>query len=292
MTAKLETLDGRPVLRFERTVKHPPAKVWRAITKPEELAAWFPATVDLTLEPGTAMRFTFPDEAPVDGSTTGEVLEVDPPNTFAFRWNNDILRFELSPTTDGCLIRFSQVLGGGRITAGRNAIGWEVCLNALDARLNGHDFTQPTEWLLPMETYIREFGLDEGTLDGNRITFTRDLVWKPAADVWALLTEDSTPKTGDEPPPRATNPHVPIEPLTTVDPPHVLTYGPVRWEIIHDPDEGTRVELTHDLPEDADAPTTMAAWHVHLELFFAATFGDIRCPWPEDRTEDLRKHYA
>jgi uncharacterized protein YndB with AHSA1/START domain len=292
MSAELETVDGWAVLRFERTLRHPPAKVWRAITEPGELAAWFPAAVELDLAPGAAMRFTFPDQAVVDGTSTGEVLEVDPPKVFAFRWKDDVLRFELAPLGDGCLLRFSQVLGGGRITAGRTAVGWDVCLRALEARLAGREFEQPSEWLAPMEAYIREFGLDGGTLEGDRVRFARDLVWKPAADVWALLVEDSPPAVGGEPPVRATNPHVPVEPLTVVEPPHVLAYGPVRWKILHDPEEGTRVELTHDLPPDLDPATALAAWHVQLELLFAATFGEIRCPWPEDRVETLREHYA
>ncbi|MEO6090695.1 MAG: SRPBCC family protein [Umezawaea sp.] len=292
MNAKLETVDGRPVLRFERTVGHPPAKVWGAITEPGELAAWFPAAVELDLVPGAAMRFTFPDQAPVSGISDGEVLEVDPPKVFAFRWNDDVLRFELEPDGDGCLLRFTQVLGGGRITAGRNAIGWDVCLEALAARLDGREFTQPSEWLAPMEAYVREFGLDEGTLEGDRVRFVRDLVWKPAADVWALLVEDSSPVVGGEPPVRATNAHVPVEPLTVVEAPHVLAYGPVRWEVVHDPEAGTRVELTHALPAGADAATALAAWHVQLELFFAASFGEVRCPWPEERVGELREHYA
>ncbi|MCS7481075.1 SRPBCC family protein [Umezawaea endophytica] len=292
MSAKLETVDGRPVLRFERTVKHPVAKVWRAITEADHLAVWFPASVDLELIPGAAMRFTFPDQAPVDGSSTGEVLEVDPPEVFTFRWNNDVLRFELSSIDDGCLIRFTQVIGGGRIAAGRNAVGWDVCLDALDALLDGRGFEGPSGWLGPMEGYIREFGLDVGSLEGRLVRFVRDLVWRPAADVWALLVEGSEPAVGGEPSVRAVNGYVPAEPLTVVEAPRVLAYGAVRWEIVHDPEEGTRVELTHDLPVGADAASVLAAWHVHLELFFAATFGEIRCPWPEDRVEKLRERYS
>jgi Activator of Hsp90 ATPase homolog 1-like protein len=33
-------------LRFVRYLPHPPAKVWRALTEPEHLAAWFPTTID------------------------------------------------------------------------------------------------------------------------------------------------------------------------------------------------------------------------------------------------------
>jgi hypothetical protein len=70
--------------------------------------------------------------------------------------------------------------------------------------------------------------------------------------------------------------------------------GRVRWEITHDPQLGTRVELTQTLPTRAAEfrATALAAWHVQLELFFAATHGAIRYPWPQERTEELRKRYT
>jgi len=122
-------IDGRPVLRFERQLAHPPAKVWKAITDPAEMAHWFPAAVDFPgavdteLKPGATMRFTFPDAAPLDTTGEGEILEFDPPKVYAFRWNTDVLRFELVPDGSGCRLVFSQTLGGGwvgRLAAGRS----------------------------------------------------------------------------------------------------------------------------------------------------------------------------
>ena len=68
----------------------------------------------------------------------------------------------------------------------------------------------------------------------------------------------------------------------------------MRWVFAHDPEVGTSVELTQSVPARlADVRAiALAAWHVHLELFFAATHGEIRCPWPEERTEKLRAIYA
>jgi uncharacterized protein YndB with AHSA1/START domain len=39
----LETIDGRPALRIERRLAHTVARVWRAVTEPDELAQWFVA---------------------------------------------------------------------------------------------------------------------------------------------------------------------------------------------------------------------------------------------------------
>ena len=83
---------GTAVLVLERRYPHPPELVWRAVTEPAELAHWFPARVELRLEPGAPIRFRMADEGEDDPHTTGEVLEVDPPRRFAFRWDTDVLR--------------------------------------------------------------------------------------------------------------------------------------------------------------------------------------------------------
>src|SRR5215211_7251136 len=45
MSGTLETVDGRPALRFERRLAHPVERVWRAVTDPDEMPAWFPSGV-------------------------------------------------------------------------------------------------------------------------------------------------------------------------------------------------------------------------------------------------------
>ena len=49
--------DGRPTVRVERAYPHPIETVWRAVTTPEHLGAWFPSPVELDLRPGGKMRF-------------------------------------------------------------------------------------------------------------------------------------------------------------------------------------------------------------------------------------------
>ncbi|OLF19451.1 SRPBCC family protein [Actinophytocola xanthii] len=306
--ATLRMIDGEPVLRFERRFRHPPAKVWRAVTEPAELAHWFPAAVEAEPRPGAPMRFTFPDEAVVDGEWDGEVLEYDPPKVYMFRWEQDVLRFELLPDGEGCLLVFTQTVGGGwvgRLGAARNAAGWDNCLALLVARLDGTPALADQVAFPSIERYVEEFGLGEGeirtTKDGLELHFARDLVWKPPAQVWSALTEDVDP--ADEPPARAVNPHVPAGRVTTADAPNELAYewlhegrpaGTVRWRIVSDEKLGVRVELTQTLPAALSERRAqlLAAWQVHLELFFAAVHGDVRCPWPAERTARLTERYS
>ncbi|KAB2344703.1 SRPBCC family protein [Actinomadura rudentiformis] len=300
--ATLQTINGEPTLRFERRLKHPPAKVWRAVSDPAEMAAWFPAKVEAELRPGAPMRFIFPEEAVVDGTWDGEVLEVDPPKVFMFRWNSDVLRFELIPDGDGCLLVFTQTIGGGSVgllAAGRTAAGWDTCLDELAARLDGHSVTPPTDWAGRIARYVDGFGLGDGAVrqvdGGYELHFARDLVWKPVDEVWRVLVEDATPEVGGEPPLRATNEHALAGKIIQVEAPRLLEYetaraGSVRWEIFSDPALGVRVELTHTV--DEPRPEVLAAWHVQLDLFFRATQGETDICWPEDRFKQVTGRYA
>lgn len=227
---------------------------------------------------GAPIRFVFPEEAPLDSGASGEVLEFDPPKVFAFSWNLDVLRFELLPDGDGCLLMFTQTIGGGGI-----------------GRLDGTEPPPPPDWLPEMERSIERFGLAEGsaheTAEGYELRFARDLAWKRAAEIWQLPTDGTgdAVEPGGPAPRRATHGHLAPGRVTTVSAPHVLEYewlhdgtpaGRVRFEMVADPEQGTRVELTQTLPAAlahlrAELP---AAWHVHLELFFAATFGDAHRP--------------
>jgi uncharacterized protein YndB with AHSA1/START domain len=267
--ATLTYVNGEPTLRFERLLRHSPAKVWRAITNPTELKHWFPAEVETELRPGTPMRFTFPEEAVVDGSWDGEVLEVDEPKVFMFRWNEDVLRFELVPKPEGCLLVFTQTVGGGHIGllgAGRTAAGWDSCLAHLVAQLDETEPPEQPDWLAPMTHYIEKFGLNNGTTvsteDGQEVRFARDLVWKPPADTWQTLTTSMA------------NGVLPKGRVVREEPPHVLEYeweqDTVRWEFLSDPKLGERVELT---VRTEDPEQALAAWRAHLEKFFAATMG-------------------
>lgn len=281
--ATLSYVNGEPTLRFERRLAHAPTKVWRAVTDPAEMAHWFPAAVEAEPRPGAPMRFVFPEEAVVDGAWDGEVLEVDEPKVYMFRWNADVLRIELIPDGDGCRLVFTQTLGGGRVgflAAGRTAAGWDTCLDVLAARLDGTTAPHREDWLTPMAHYIAKFGLDEATVDGDGARFSRDLVWRTPADSWPVLTAGID--GGMVPPGR----------VVRADEPRVLEYawqgGTARWEFVSDPTLGERVELTLGGPAD---PATLATWHHHLELFFAAVLGSPK-DWSPDRVAELTKHYA
>ena len=115
----LETIDGRPALRFERQLEHSVERVWRAVSVPAELERWFPAAAEWT----PAVGETF--EA---GGMTGEVTEVDEPHRLAWTFNGEHYSFELSAQDGGCLLVFIHVFDD-RTRAAQTAAGWDDLLH-------------------------------------------------------------------------------------------------------------------------------------------------------------------
>jgi uncharacterized protein YndB with AHSA1/START domain len=163
MNGPYEEIDGRPALRFERSLAQPVDRVWRAVSSPDELKRWFPATVTVDLRPGGAMSFELDD--PHAPPTSGEVTEVDPPRLLAFRWGEELLRFELEPDGAGSRLVFTHFLSE-REQAARDAAGWDVCLRELGGLVAGEPATAPgtgatPEWRDLYERYVGR-GLPSG----------------------------------------------------------------------------------------------------------------------------------
>ena len=96
MTAgTLEEAGDRWRLRFTRALAHPPEKVWRAITEPEHLRAWFPQRI--TGEWVVGSMLTFSHAGGLGPDFDGQVLACEPPSLLEFRWGTDVIRLEVAP---------------------------------------------------------------------------------------------------------------------------------------------------------------------------------------------------
>jgi uncharacterized protein YndB with AHSA1/START domain len=139
-------------VRLERVLPDPPEVVWRALTEREQLKTWFPCDVIVAggqWEPGAAISFPF---GPETGNMTleGEVLEVREPESLAFTWGEETLRFSLTPQGTGTLLVLIDELTPG--SAARNAAGWDSCLHMLAGGEPDEDTWRPR-----FEHYVKEF---------------------------------------------------------------------------------------------------------------------------------------
>jgi uncharacterized protein YndB with AHSA1/START domain len=161
---ELEQHEGRWRLRFTRRLAHPPERVWAAITEREGLAAWFPFAIEGERRPGAPLRFeSWGDD---EMSFDGELLAFEPPRVFAVRWGDgEVVRLELRPDGDGCVLELLNELGE-RGKAARDAAGWHECLDRLAHHLDGTPvpFAQGERWGEVHPGYVEAFGPEAATI--------------------------------------------------------------------------------------------------------------------------------
>ncbi|WLW49962.1 SRPBCC family protein [Streptomyces sp. YU58] len=132
--------DGRPAVRFSRVYDHPVERVWQFVTEADHLAAWFPFRARIELCPGGAV--TFPDD-PDMADHPGTVIAVDPHRHLSYAWDGDELHFDLEEIDDKrTRFTLTNVLAA-EDTAARTSAGWEMCLQALDAKARGERYEEP-----------------------------------------------------------------------------------------------------------------------------------------------------
>lgn len=127
--------EGRWVLIMTRELRHAPAKVWRALTDPAELAAWAP------FDPSRDLGATGPVTLAMVGGeepeeTPSTVLRAEPPRLLEYTWGEDLLRWELEPTAAGTRLTLRHSMDD-RGWLGRVAAGWHLCLDVADLALDG-----------------------------------------------------------------------------------------------------------------------------------------------------------
>src|SRR5262245_55697929 len=73
---------------LDATYPHPPERVWRALTEPQELAAWLMPN-DFAPVVGHRFQFKVKPQLGWRGIVDCEVLEVDRPRTLSYSWQGD-----------------------------------------------------------------------------------------------------------------------------------------------------------------------------------------------------------
>ncbi len=83
-------------------IEAPIDRVWRLMTEAEHLGTWFgDAGAEIDLRPGGAMRLKWEKY----GTVECEVVAVDPPTKFSYRWQEQLVEFTLTPVDDGTRVK-------------------------------------------------------------------------------------------------------------------------------------------------------------------------------------------
>jgi uncharacterized protein YndB with AHSA1/START domain len=148
------------MITFTRRLPHPVEKVWRAVTEPEHLAAWFPQEIVGDRRAGARLRFVTDG----DDGFAGEMLAFEPPKRLEMTWGEDRLRIDLAPDGDGTLLTLTDTFGElGK--AARDSAGWHECLDRLASHLDGAEARDWGErWQEVHPAYVDAFGPKAATV--------------------------------------------------------------------------------------------------------------------------------
>jgi uncharacterized protein YndB with AHSA1/START domain len=152
----LEQTGDRWRLRFTRHLRQSPATVWRAISEPEHLEAWFPQRIVGAWSVGAPLTF-----ASQYGDFDGEVLAYEPPALVEFRWGTDTIRLEVvGDGSEGSVLTLLDTFDEhGK--AARDAAGWHACLDMLGDHLEQRPAAPAMDrWQAVHPRYVQSLGAE------------------------------------------------------------------------------------------------------------------------------------
>jgi len=162
--AHVEKDGDRWTLVLVRELRHPPAKVWEAITQPEHLREWAPFDSDKTLGAVGAVQLTTVG-TPSPQVTESQVKRAEPPKLLEYSWGGQELRWQLEPQGGGTRLTLWHNIDRRFISMG--AAGWHLCIDVLDRALSAHpvgrivgpDAMKFEGWQRLNREYAKQFGV-------------------------------------------------------------------------------------------------------------------------------------
>jgi uncharacterized protein YndB with AHSA1/START domain len=148
-----------------RDLRHPPQKVWQAITDPEHLREWAPFDADRNLGTvGTAELTTVGAPSPMVSET--RITRADAPKLLEYTWGGNDLRWQLEPAGAGTRLTLWHNIDRRYISWG--AAGWHICFDVLDrfladepiGRLVGPAVMKLDGWQRLTAEYTKQFGIE------------------------------------------------------------------------------------------------------------------------------------
>jgi len=140
-------IDGETAtLIFERRLPHPPERVWRALTDPEELRQWFMAKAKIDGRPGGSIEMI---AGPAQFHWTGRILTWNPVSVLEYEFNAEpceqlpdgersVVRYELRSVGACTLLTLTH----SRLSK-RTALGFAPGTHAFLDRLEAHLASRP-----------------------------------------------------------------------------------------------------------------------------------------------------
>ena len=159
--------DGEKwTLILVRELRHPPEKVWQALTDPAHLREWAPFEADGNLgAAGNTVKLSVVG-APGTQVTETTVKQADAPKVLEYAWGGNDMRWELEAIGTGTRLTLWASIDRRYIAMG--AAGWHICLDVLDrllsgspiGRIAGIDVMKFEGWQRLHAEYSKQFGIE------------------------------------------------------------------------------------------------------------------------------------
>ncbi len=148
-----------------RELRHPPEKVWQALTDPAHLREWAPFEADGNLgEVGTTVKLTTV-AAPKPQVSETTVTRADAPRVLEYNWGGNDIRWELEALSSGTRLTLWHNIDRRFIAMG--AAGWHICFDVLDRLLSGAPIGRKVGseamkfgWQRLHAEYAKQFGIE------------------------------------------------------------------------------------------------------------------------------------
>jgi uncharacterized protein YndB with AHSA1/START domain len=160
--AEVRKAGEKWTLVLVRELRHPPAKVWQALTDPVHLREWAPFDADRSLAAtGTVKLSTVGSPTPQVSETV--VKRAEAPKLLEYSWGDNDMRWELEPAGGGTRLTLWHNIDRRYISWG--AAGWHVCFDVLDhflagepiGRMVGPEVTKFAGWQRLQAEYAKQF---------------------------------------------------------------------------------------------------------------------------------------
>lgn len=132
--AEVRKEGERWTLVLVRELRHPPAKVWEALTEPAHLREWAPFDADRSLAAAGPVKLTTVG-APAPQVADTMVSRAEAPKLLEYSWGGQDLRWQLEPLGTGTRLTLWHNIDRRFIAMG--AAGWHVCFDVLERFLAG-----------------------------------------------------------------------------------------------------------------------------------------------------------
>ena len=165
-SGEVEKAGDNWTLILVRDLRHPPEKVWQALTDPAQLRQWAPFDPDGSLATaGAAVKLTTV-RATSPRVTKSKVKRADPPKVLEYDWDGRDIRWELEAHGGGTRLTLRAQIDRRFISMG--AAGWHICIDVLDhlligapiARMVGIETMKFSGWQRLNAEYAKQFGVE------------------------------------------------------------------------------------------------------------------------------------